>query len=44
VAAWGVFDAYRDTRSVVVSGADVTAEYIVARFVDPSVIAFRVIG
>jgi hypothetical protein len=40
----GVFDAYRDTWSVVVPGTDVTAEYIVAPFLDPPAIAFRVFG
>jgi len=37
----GVFDAYRDTWSVVVPRTDVTAEYIVAPFLDPPAIAFR---
>jgi hypothetical protein len=40
----GVFDAYRDTWLVVVPGTAVTAEYIVAPFLDPPVIAFRVFG
>jgi hypothetical protein len=37
----GVFDSHRDTWSVVVPGADVTVEYVVAPFLDPPAIACR---
>jgi hypothetical protein len=37
----GVFDPFRDTWSVTVPWTSVTAEYIVAPFLNPPAIAFR---
>jgi hypothetical protein len=37
----GVFDPFRETWSAMVPGTTVTAEYIVAPFLDPPAIAVR---
>lgn len=37
----GVFDPFRETWSATVPGTTVTAEYIVAPFLDPPAIAIR---
>jgi hypothetical protein len=39
----GSFDPFRDTWSVVIPATSVTAEYIVAPFLDPPAIAVRVL-